>query len=225
MIEAKKVALIHALEESKQPVWKSFYNIWPEAVLSNYSDLSLSKDRNLGQNENTISQRISNLAKMAVSENADAILYTCSAFGDEINRVKDQYSIPILRPNEAAFIDAIQLKQKIKIMVTFLPSLELLTQEIKTMMVESNTELEVKGIYVKEALNSLQNGLVNQHDDLIAKIALDQTDDCTIILGQFSMASALSNISEKNSDLRVLTTPDSSVLRLKKIIEAKFKLV
>ena len=225
MIEAKKVALIHALEESKQPVWKSFYNIWPEAVLSNYSDLSLSKDRNLGQNENTISQRISNLAKMAVSENADAILYTCSAFGDEINRVKDQYSIPILRPNEAAFIDAIQLNQKIKIMVTFLPSLELLTQEIKTMMVESNTELEVKGIYVKEALNSLQNGLVNQHDDLIAKIALDQTDDCTIILGQFSMASALSNISEKNSDLRVLTTPDSSVLRLKKIIEAKFKLV
>ena len=221
MIEAKKVALIHALEESKQPVWKSFYNIWPEAVLSNYSDLSLSKDRNLGQNENTISQRISNLAKMAVSENADAILYTCSAFGDEINRVKDQYSIPILRPNEAAFIDAIQLKQKIKIMVTFLPSLELLTQEIKTMMAESNTELEVEGIYVKEALNSLQNGLVNQHDDLIAKIALDQTDDCTIILGQFSMASALSNISEKNSDLRVLTTPDSSVLRLKKIIEAK----
>jgi hypothetical protein len=96
-----------------------------------------------------------------------------------------------------------------------------LTQEIKTMMVESNTELEVKGIYVKEALNSLQNGLVNQHDDLIAKIALDQTDDCTIILGQFSMASALSNISEKNPDLRVLTTPDSSVLRLKKIIEAK----
>ena len=220
MIEAKKVALIHALEESKQPVWKSFY-LRPEAVLSNYSDLSLSKDRNLGQNENTISQRISNLAKMAVSENADAILYTCSAFGDEINRVKDQYSIPILRPNEAAFIDAIQLKQKIKIMVTFLPSLELLTQEIKTMMVESNTELEVEGIYVKEALNSLQNGLVNQHDDLIAKIALDQTDDCTIILGQFSMASALSNISEKNSDLRVLTTPDSSVLRLKKIIEAK----
>ena len=93
------------------------------------------------------------------------------------------------------------------------------------MMAESNTELEVEGIYVKEALNSLQNGLVNQHDDLIAKIALDQTDDCTIILGQFSMASALSNISEKNSDLRVLTTPDSSVLRLKKIIEAKFKLV
>jgi hypothetical protein len=89
------------------------------------------------------------------------------------------------------------------------------------MMAESNTELEVEGIYVKEALNSLQNGLVNQHDDLIAKIALDQTDDCTIILGQFSMASALSNISEKNSDLRVLTTPDSSVLRLKKIIEAK----
>ena len=221
MSEAKKVALIHALEESKQPVWESFFFFWPEAVLSNYSDLSLSKDRNLGQNENTISQRISNLAKMAVSENADAILYTCSAFGDEINQVKDQYSIPILRPNEAAFIDAIQLKQKIKIMVTFLPSLELLTQEIKTMMAESNTELEVEGIYVKEALNSLQNGLVNQHDDLIAKIALDQKDDCTIILGQFSMASALSNISEKNSDLRVLTTPDSSVLRLKKIIEAR----
>ena len=106
-------------------------------------------------------------------------------------------------------------------MVTFLPSLELLTQEIKTMMVESNTELEVEGIYVEEALKSLQNGLVNQHDDLIAKIALDQKDDCTIILGQFSMASALSNISEKNSDLRVLTTPDSSVLRLKKIIEAR----
>ena len=106
-------------------------------------------------------------------------------------------------------------------MVTFLPSLELLTQEIKTMMLECNTELEVEGIYVEEALNSLQNGLVNQHDDLIAKIALDQTDDCTIILGQFSMASALSNISEKNSDLRVLTTPDSSVLRLKKIIEAR----
>jgi len=216
----KKIALIHALEESKEPIWKSFQHLWPDAVLSNYSDLSLSIDRNLGQNEHTISQRISELAKIAVTENTDAILYTCSAFGDEINLVKEQYNIPIFRPNEAAFYEAIQLKQKIKLLVTFLPSLDLLTKEIKTMMKESNIEIEVEGLYVKEALNLLQSGLLDEHNKLISSIALNQKDDSTIILGQFSMASALPSIKAENPELKVLTTPDSSVLGLKRLLDS-----
>ena len=221
MIQAKKIALIHALEESKKPVWNSFHELWPEAILTNYSDLSLSIDRKLMQNENTIGKRINELAKIATAENVDAILYTCSAFGDEINQVKDQYSIPILRPNEAAFYDAIHLKQKIKILVTFLPSLELLMTEVKSVMIEFNIQLEVEGAYVEDALSLLQSGSVSEHDKRITNLALDSDDSCTLILGQFSMATALSQINKRKPGLRVLTTPESSVLRLKRLLSSE----
>ena len=83
-----------------------------------------------------------------------------------------------------------------------------------------NIEIEVEGLYVKEALNLLQSGLLHEHNKLISSIALNQKDDSTIILGQFSMASALPSIKAENPELKVLTTPDSSVLGLKRLLDS-----
>ena len=81
----KIIALIHALEESEEPIQQSFKKNWPDVKLNQYADFELSKDRARGLDEAIIRQRIINLGMSAIDDGVDAILYTCSAFGDAIN--------------------------------------------------------------------------------------------------------------------------------------------
>ena len=71
------IGLIHALEESEEPIRESFQKIWPEAKLNEYSDFQLSVDRANGLDEASISSRIIDLGEQAVNDQVDAILYTC----------------------------------------------------------------------------------------------------------------------------------------------------
>lgn len=48
-----------------------------------------------------MAERIASLAQYARRCGAQGILYTCSAFGDAIERVQRAESIPVLKPNEA----------------------------------------------------------------------------------------------------------------------------
>ena len=97
------IGLIHALEESEQPIRDSFQKLWPVVKLNEYSDFQLSVDRANGLDEASISSRIIDLGEQAVNDKVDAILYTCSAFGEAIEAAKSQFSLPILKPNESAF--------------------------------------------------------------------------------------------------------------------------
>jgi hypothetical protein len=58
------------------------------------------------------------------------ILFTYSAFGAAIDRVKDRHlhvlAIPVLRPNEAAFDEALGLGLRFGLIVSIQPSLALL---------------------------------------------------------------------------------------------------
>jgi len=103
----KIIALIHALEESEEPIKQSFKKIWPDVILNQYADFKLSKDRARGVDEAIIRERIIDLGMAAIEDGVDAILYTCSAFGDAINVAKEQINIPVFRPNESAFDEAI----------------------------------------------------------------------------------------------------------------------
>ena len=101
------IGLIHALEESEQPIRDSFQKLWPEVKLNEYSDFQLSVDRANGLDEALISSRIIDLGEQAVNDQVDAILYTCSAFGEAIEVAKNRFNLPILKPNESAFKKAI----------------------------------------------------------------------------------------------------------------------
>ena len=83
--EKLRIGLIHATPVAIEPIRLAFEDQWPEVELINLLEDSLSLD--LAGEENLtprISQRIVDLAKYMQSTGADALLYTCSAFGPAI---------------------------------------------------------------------------------------------------------------------------------------------
>ena len=88
-----RIGLIHALEESEEPIRQSFQKLWPNVILNEYSDFQLSIDRANGLDESRIRSRIIDLGQLAVNDHVDAILYTCSAFGDAIDAAKIKFNL------------------------------------------------------------------------------------------------------------------------------------
>ena len=83
-----RIALIHALKHSLVPIEASFARLWPDASLMNLLDDSLSADvAREGRLTAAMTDRFLSLGRYAASTGADAILFTCSAFGPCIEAV------------------------------------------------------------------------------------------------------------------------------------------
>ncbi|MFC7542645.1 hypothetical protein ACFQU2_28620 [Siccirubricoccus deserti] len=103
-----RIALIHALRHSPPPIEAAFARAWPEAVLMNLLDDSLSADlARAGTLDARMTERFQTLSRYAVGTGADGILFTCSAFGPCIEAVAaEQAPMPVLKPNEAMIEEA-----------------------------------------------------------------------------------------------------------------------
>jgi hypothetical protein len=106
-----RIALIHALAHSPAPINAALARAWPEAVRMNLLDDSLAADlARAGALDERMTQRFITLADYALGTGANAILFTCSAFGPCIDAVKARHAgIPVLKPNEAMVDEAVAL--------------------------------------------------------------------------------------------------------------------
>ena len=104
-----RLALIHALAHSVEPINTALTRDWPQAVRMNLLDDSLSADlATAGALDERMTRRFMALADYAVDTGADAILFTCSAFGPCIDAVARRHAgIPVLKPNEAMIDEAV----------------------------------------------------------------------------------------------------------------------
>src|SRR5579871_4359889 len=185
MTATPRIALIHALKESQIPIWEAFARLWPEAHITNLLDDSLSTDlAAAGALTDGIIARFLTLGQYAQRSGADAILFTCSAFGRAIAAVKADVAIPVWTPNEAAFESAAAAGPRIGLLVTFEPSLAALSEELHTVAPKADVKAEI----VDGALKALQAGDAARHDRLILE-AIERGPPCdAVVLGQFSMA-------------------------------------
>src|SRR5579871_5756976 len=110
-----RIALIHALKHSLAPIEASFARLWPQATLMNLLDDSLSADvARDGRLTPALTDRFLALGRYAASTGADAILFTCSAFGPCIEAVAREHApMPVLKPNEAMIEQAVGQGRKI----------------------------------------------------------------------------------------------------------------
>jgi len=220
---APRIALIHALRESQQPAWNAFATGWPEARYFNLLDDSLPVDLAAeGELTPGIVERFRTLGRYAANtgtrqETTQAILFTCSAFGPAIDRVKQDLPIPVLRPNEAAFETALDGGKRIALMVTFPGSLPPLLQEINAMAQARNVSPHITTLVADGALQALQSGNADEHDRIAAHAAATLTDIDVLVLCQFSLARAAKVIAPVHGRT-VLTTPDSAVAKLKRVL-------
>ena len=207
-----RIALIHALTHSIVPINSAFERFWPEAARQNLLDDSLSVDlaANGGALDEAMHERFTTLANYAVISGAQAILFTCSAFGLCIENVARQHNrIPVLKPNEAMIAEAVATDQPIGLIASFAPTL-------RSMQPEFPSDARPRCALVAEAMNALHAGDMALHDQLVVDAArrLQAEGAGVIALAQFSMARARDAVAAATG-LPVFTTPDSAIRLLK----------
>jgi hypothetical protein len=210
-VAAPRIALIHALKHSPPPIEAAFAASWPQVQLMNLLDDSLSADlARDGALTEAMTQRFVQLGRYAASTGADAILFTCSAFGPCIEAVGRDQKIPVLKPNEAMIEEAVANGGTVGLMATFAPTLA-------SMPAEFPKDVRIKTCMVEGALAALDRGDVETHDRLVARAA-DAVKDCDVVaLAQFSLARSARLVAEATGK-RVLTTPDSAVRKLRGLL-------
>ena len=208
-----RIALIHALTHSPPPINAALARDWPQAQRMNLLDDSLSADlARTGVLDERMTERFLSLADYAVATGAQAILFTCSAFGPCIDAVQQRHAtLPVLKPNEAMVDDAVAMAAgaPIGLLATFGPTLQ-------SMPPEFPSTAPLHTALAEGAMAALDAGDGTAHDRLAVQAALQLAErGCRVIaLAQFSLARARDAVMAATG-LPVLTTPDSAVRRLK----------
>ncbi|UWU95101.1 aspartate/glutamate racemase family protein [Bradyrhizobium sp. CB1015] len=215
MTTPARIALIHALKHSIAPIEAAFAQAWPEARVMNLLDDSLSADlARDGTLTDAMTERFLALGDYAAATGADGILFTCSAFGPCIEAVARAHApMPVLRPNEAMIERAVTMGQRIGLLSTFPPTLV-------SMPPEFPASVEVVPKLAEGALAALDRGDRATHDRLIADASRSLRDCDVIALAQFSIAAAAPLVAEATGR-PVVTTPDSAVEKLMRLLKAK----
>ena len=213
-----RIALIHATPVAIDPIVAAFNRLWPAARTTSLLEDSLAPDLAAdGQLTDRMIERFVTLARYVRGCGADAILFTCSAFGPAIEAARTALDVPVLKPNEAMLDEALAAGTRIGLMATFAPSIPSLRQELEDLALTKGMKLAIRTSAIPSALAALHDGQPAEHDRLIAAAAEEMEDCDALVLGQFSMASAAEAI-PKRRGRKVLTSPASAVLRLKEVL-------
>jgi Asp/Glu/hydantoin racemase len=211
-----RIALIHATPAAVDPIRAAFAELWSEPDLVNLLDDSLSRDRAHAPDlTDVMYQRFDALGSYALAVGADGILFTCSAFGPAIERVAQAVQIPVLKPNEAMFAEAIAIGGRIGMLATFNPSIASMAEEFREDAAKAEADVTLESVFVPDAMAALLAGQRDRHDALVAEAAAGLAHCKAIMLAQFSMAPAAGAVRQRLPGMPVLTSPQSAVAAMK----------
>ena len=211
-----RIALIHATALAVEPIRDAFESGWPQARITHLLDDSLSTDlAAAGEITPHMIERFVTLARYSADCGAHAILFTCSAFGVAIEAARQALAIPVLKPNEAMFDEALEIGSRMALISTFQPSIPSMVRELEEAAARRGAKLALRTHTVPGAMEALQRGDTGAHDAAIAASAAAFGDCDVLMLAQFSMARAAAGVRARPGQ-RVLTSPLSAVARLKR---------
>ncbi len=214
-----RVALIHATKVAIEPIRQAFAQNWPAVEVTNILDDSLSLDR-ASQKDSTanLAVRIKALAHYAQQTNCSAIMFTCTAFGEMIDDTARSSSIPVLKPNQAMFEEALNAGKNICMLYTFAAAKDSMEKEFYEMATEINPGASIRSYFVDGALELLHNGDEEGHNQRVADKAEELTGFDGLILAQFSMARA-APLTREQTSIPVFTSPEAAVKKIRTLLQ------
>ena len=215
----KRIALIHAVAVAMAPIEQAFRKLWPRVERMNLFDDALSVDRaKQPELSEQLTRRIGSLADYAVDAGADAVLFTCSAFGPAITAAAGRHACPILKPNEAMFEAALRCGDRIGMIATFEPSVASMRDEFAVQARDAGRRAaQIKTVCVPDAMTALHGGDAGRHNALVAAAAMEFAGCDAIMLAQFSTSVAADAVRAAVA-MPVLTSPDAAVAKLKSLM-------
>jgi Asp/Glu/hydantoin racemase len=216
-----RIALIHATSVAVDPIKAAFAALWPEAETVNILDEALSGDRAKSIDLTPgLNQRIFSLASYGQSIGAAAVLFTCSAFGPAIEAAANALPIPVLKPNEAMFEDALALGDRIGMVVTFAPARATMEDEFAAYAARHGRKARLAIDVCTEAMEALRSGDPATHNQRVAERCAAMTGVDAIMLAHFSTARALV-ASASRTAVPILSSPEAAVRKLRRLINDK----
>ncbi len=215
----KRITLIHAVQTAIPPILRAFKDDWPEAMLSNLLDDNLvpAYNREGGVTPHIV-ERMCELALYAARSGADAILFTCSVFPQAEDMAKRVVRIPVLKPDEAMFVAALDAGKRIGVVATNPPAGPAAETQLHAAAAARGAEIQVVQSLAEGAFAIGNAGDAPTHDRMVVEAAQRIAGGVDVIcLAQVSMALARAAVQAKVS-IPVLTSPATVVARLKVLL-------
>ncbi|MGH6689464.1 MAG: aspartate/glutamate racemase family protein [Gammaproteobacteria bacterium] len=214
-----RVTLIHAVTVAIPPVLGAFREGWPDAEVSNLLDDGLTGAlAREGGLTPRIAQRIRDLATYAARSGADGILFTCSAFTPAMDQAREDVTIPLLKPDEAMFADALEAGRRIGVVATFPGTIPVAEPQIRAAAAARGIDVEIVSMVAPEAFTAMNAADTATHDRLVVDAAVAVAPRVDVIcLAQFSMARARAAVQSRVA-IPVLTSPAAAVQRLRSLL-------
>ncbi|WP_179379057.1 aspartate/glutamate racemase family protein [Jannaschia marina] len=214
-----RLALIHATRLAIDPVEAAAQALWTEAETISLLDESLELDRErAGRMTPMLHARILGLADHARDFGADGILFTCSAFGTAVEAADAALGVPVMKPNEAMFADALAHGDRIAMLYTFPPARTGMEAEFDALVAARGRSARIESHLCDGALDAKRAGDTARHDRLIAERGAMLQGYDAILLAQFSMASA-ADVLRARTGTPVETSPRSAIREMRKRVE------
>lgn len=212
----KKIGVIHTTPATLESTGKLIRETIDKAVVMNILDDTILADMASENNIPYVRERWLKYAEILAEMGADAVLSACSTVGPFAEEANASMSIPVLRIDEAMAEEAAERGNKITVLATFRPTLGPTTDLIK----RKNPKADIKTTLIDEAYRCLAEGDRMKHDRIIAeKVSEEIKTADVIVLAQASMAAALDGLDGIDKS-RILTSPVSGILKLKKVLES-----
>lgn len=215
-----RIVLYHATPVAMDPIKSAMERLWPEAEPVNLLDDGLTIDRAKEGAELSegLIERFVDFGRYARRIGADGILVTCSAFGPAIDRMAHELPIPVLKPNEAMFREAIAAGGRVGMLATFGPAVPTMIEEFDQFSAQAGAAATLDTIVVSDAIDVLRKGDAETHNRLVAERAPELADHDAIMLAHFSTSRAAEAVRAR-VDVPILSAPDAAVKRMRALIE------
>jgi Asp/Glu/hydantoin racemase len=131
--------------------------------------------------------------------------------------MEDELPLPVVRPNEAMFREAIAAGDRIGMLATFAPSVATMEDEFCQFAAEAGASATLETIVVPDAIDLLREGDADAHNRLVAEMAPRFADHDAIMLAHFSTSRAAESV-RSEVDVPVLAAPEAAVMRMKTLV-------
>jgi Asp/Glu/hydantoin racemase len=214
-LPSPRIALIHAVYVAMAPVEAAFQERWPQARRVNLVDDALPADlERAGRLTPALHARIRRLAEHAIADGADAVLFTCSAFGEAIAAAAAALPVPVLKPNEAMFEAALRAGRHIGMLATFGAAVPLMEKEFHAMARERGVQASLEVLCLPEALAAAKAGDLATHDRFHVEAAPRLAHCDAVMLAHFSNSRALAAV-QAVLPCPVLSAPEAAIEALR----------
>lgn len=215
----KKVVLIHTGFALVEVLTKLFCEIIPKAELTHIVDDSLLREvLKEGKVTKPVIKRMLSYFTVAEYHNVDCIFNVCSSVGEVADIAKKIVDTPIVKIDEAMAQEAVARAESIGVVATLKTTLDPTCRLIEKKAREKGKVVSIKTTLCPGAFEKLMNGNAKKHDEIVLKGIKKLADKVeVVVLAQGSMARLTSNLN-RNLASRVLTSPRSGVMEVKRVL-------